>query len=194
MVGRGYLDLIPEEQIGQRIRKLRLDRGLTVTVLARQAGISQGYLSKIENSKKAPPVSTMVNLARALGVGITDILSPTAPKASIAITRKSDWPAITRQGLEFGYSFVPLALQLTHRHMEPYILHATGSGEETESFRHPGEEMMLVLKGSLLLKYGEAEYILEEGDFVYFDSGVPHSARVIGPDPVRVMAVGYIGE
>lgn len=60
--------MLNEDQIGKRIKRLRLDRKLTQQELAVTAGITKSYLSKIENSDSAPPVSTLINLAKAIGV------------------------------------------------------------------------------------------------------------------------------
>ena len=66
--------MIPESQIGKNIKTLRLAQKLTIKALSEKAGITKGYLSKVENSDKAPPVSTLLVIAKALGVTISKLL------------------------------------------------------------------------------------------------------------------------
>ncbi len=65
---------IIEGEIGKRIKAFRNEKRLTLEKLAEQTGFSKGYLSKMEKSEKAPPVSTLGIIARALGVTISRLL------------------------------------------------------------------------------------------------------------------------
>ncbi|MBU2548292.1 MAG: XRE family transcriptional regulator [Proteobacteria bacterium] len=186
--------MIDEDQIGSRIRQLRLERGLTTTAVAQQAGISQGYLSKIENSKKAPPISTMINLAKALGVHVTDVLLGSQARTEITISRKRDRDQAAQAGKGFGYNFIPLAMDYPDRQMDPYILFPDISVEETATFHHRGEELLMVLDGAIVLKYGDEKYLLERGDAAYFNSGLPHAARIVESKPAQLLAVIWNSE
>jgi transcriptional regulator with XRE-family HTH domain len=53
-----------ESEIGKRIKALRNEKGLTLEQLAAQTGYTKGYLSKVEKSIKAPPVSTLGTIGR----------------------------------------------------------------------------------------------------------------------------------
>ena len=57
-----------ESQIAKNIKHMRIQRGLTIKQLAEITGFSQGYISRIENSEKAPPVSTLIILSKAFGI------------------------------------------------------------------------------------------------------------------------------
>ncbi|RJR44348.1 MAG: XRE family transcriptional regulator, partial [Desulfobacteraceae bacterium] len=46
--------MLGEEDIGKRVQQIRKEKGYTLRALANESGFSQGFLSKIENSKKAP--------------------------------------------------------------------------------------------------------------------------------------------
>ena len=65
--------MISEKNVGQRIRELRTSLGLTLEELADKTGFTKGYLSRVENSKKAPPVATLIRIATALEVTLSDI-------------------------------------------------------------------------------------------------------------------------
>jgi transcriptional regulator with XRE-family HTH domain len=70
--------MIDEAEIGRKIKRLRLDRGLNLQDVADATGFTKGYLSRVENSKKAPPVSTLIIIAKALGTNISAIFSEEA--------------------------------------------------------------------------------------------------------------------
>jgi len=114
--------MINEEEVGQKIKELRLNARLTLNELAEKAGISQGYLSKIENSKNAPPVSTLLMIAKALNVGISQIFGENESQMPISLIRKKDRPFVARNGSIFGYSYQALAHKFKNKHFDPYIL------------------------------------------------------------------------
>jgi len=57
-----------------RIRKLRAEQGLTQEQLARKANVSLGYLARLETGHHDPKLSTLLRIARALGVSVTELL------------------------------------------------------------------------------------------------------------------------
>jgi transcriptional regulator with XRE-family HTH domain len=169
--------MIKEEEVGKRIKNIRLNAGLKLNELAEKTGISQGYLSKIENSKNAPPVSTLLMIARALKVGISEIFGEHENQKPISFIRKKDRPFVARNGSIFGYSYQALAHKFQNKHFDPYILIIPGDlTRETDfHFEHKGQEMLFVIKGKMRFLYNEEEYILDEGDCVFFDSSLPHN-------------------
>ena len=85
-----------EADIGKRIKSLRNKKRITLESLAAETGFTKGYLSKVETSEKAPPVSTLGSIARALGVSISILLGEESPIQSICLVKKSERPLITR--------------------------------------------------------------------------------------------------
>lgn len=186
--------MIAEEQIGPRIRQLRIACGLTVAALAEKSGLSRGYVSKVENSKSSPPVSTLMTLAKALGVNINEIFSEEMSLARVTIVRKGERQTISRPASAFGYSYEPLAPTFPQRHMDPYILTFPPNPKGTKLFQHKGEEMLLVLDGSVVMTIGDDDYRLEEGDCIYFDASLPHLGHVVGTKETRCLVVIYGAE
>lgn len=62
------------ERLAERIKTLREQRGLTQDALAAKAGVSRGYLARLEIGRHDPTVGTLEKLARALRVKVTDLL------------------------------------------------------------------------------------------------------------------------
>jgi transcriptional regulator with XRE-family HTH domain len=181
--------MIDESEIGRKIKQLRLDRGLNLQDLANATGFTKGYLSKVENSQKAPPVSTLLMLAKALGVNISAIFSDEEYRTTITLVKKAERTTMARGGTAFGYSYEPLAHQFPQRHMDPYVLTLPLKPRRRCVFQHRGEELLMVLEGTMRFVHGGKEYVVEEGDCVYFDASIPHFGTAEGPKPSKCLMV-----
>ncbi len=62
------------QRVGRTIQRLRERRGLTQEGLAAKAGISRGYVARVETGRHDLPLSTLVRLAKALGVGAEELV------------------------------------------------------------------------------------------------------------------------
>ena len=186
--------MIPEEELGKRIKKFRLQRKLSLQDLAEKTGFTKGYLSKVENSSKAPPVSTLAMVAKALNVTISEILGEEKKEDSICLVKMAERPLIARSGSTFGYSYQALAQPYIQKHMEPYILAFPIHPKASPHFQHKGEEFMYVIEGTMKFFYGEKELMVEEGDCIYFDAAFPHYGVCQGEKGVKCLMVIYTPE
>ena len=89
--------MLDESEIGRKIKQLRQERGLNLVELAAKTGFTKGYISKVENSKKSPPVSTLITIATALGVSLATIFSDEENKKSITLVKKSERKVMARR-------------------------------------------------------------------------------------------------
>ncbi len=183
--------MVDEREVGRRIRARRLGRGITLQDLAKRTGFTRGYLSKVENSTKAPPVSTLIILAKALNVMITEFFAEPLDKSPICLVKKNERRNITRDGSGFGYGYQTLAHKFPDKHMEPYILNLPLKPKRNAHFQHKGEEMLFVLEGTMKFFYGDKDFSVEEGDCIYFDASVPHYGISQGDDEVKCLMVIY---
>ena len=186
--------MIIEAEIGKRIRRYRLQNHFTLQELADKTGYSKGYLSKVEKSGKAPPVSTLSVIARELGVSVSVILGEETTHDSICLVRKNERMLMAKNAEEFGYAYEALANPYPNKHMEPFILSYPSNEAFKHTFQHEGEEMLFVLQGQMRFKYGQRELMLEQGDCIYFDSGIAHIGVPFGDQPLQVLIVIYSGQ
>jgi transcriptional regulator with XRE-family HTH domain len=180
---------IVEAEIGKRIRAFRTDKRITLDQLAKKTGFTKGYLSKVEKSKKSPPVSTLGIIARTLGVTISALLGEEAPRTSLCLVRKDERPLISRDGTAFGYSYEAMAYKYPNKIMEPFLLTLPVKPKKRTVYQHEGEEILFVIQGTMKFLHGSEEYIVNEGDCVYFDSSLPHFGESIGPEEVKCFMV-----
>ncbi len=184
--------MLPENEIGENIKRLRKEKKMTLLELAEKSGYTKGYLSKLENSDKAPPVSTLLNIASALGLTIAEIFGETsATKPTLTLVKKNERPMMAMDGTRFGYSYEPLAHNYPAKKMNPYILTIPKDIEQIPLFEHKGEEMFMVMEGKVQFLHANKEYFLEEGDCIYFDASLPHRGFAVNCDQARCLIVIY---
>lgn len=164
---------------------------MTLDELAQKTHVTKGYLSKVENSKKAPPVSTLLNIADALDLSISALFGEPGEPNSLSLVRKADRQIMARDGTSFGYSFQTVAHKYPNKAMEPYILTIPVEIDQSPLFQHKGEEMMLILEGAMKFLHGDNEYLVNQGDCIYFDSGIPHRGFSVGDGEVKCLMVIY---
>ena len=180
-----------ESEICKRIKASRKAKGITLDQLAQQTGFTKGYLSKVEKSDTAPPVSTLGMLARALGVSISFLIGERPLHNRISHIKKDERPAIAKDGTEFGYAYETIAHRFPNRSMEPFVLTIPVQTKKQMIFQHDGEEILFVLKGTMKFNHGGKEYICEEGDCLYFDASIPHYGVAHESEEVQCLMVIY---
>jgi transcriptional regulator with XRE-family HTH domain len=186
--------MIEEAELGKRIKQYRKDRGLTLQELAEKTGYTKGYLSKIENSGKGPPVSVLINISKTLDISISDIFGEPQESSPICVVKKRERRSIARDGSLFGYAYETLAHNFPKKHMQPFIAKIPLNPKENVIFQHKGEEMSFLLEGKAKFFHGEKEFILEEGDCVYFDAGITHYAVSLEDKEAICLLVIYTPE
>ena len=184
-----------KESLGDRIRRVRGMRGLTVKDLSSRTGIDADTLGRVESSKLVPALGQLVRLGKALDMKMGYFISPGIDKP-MTVVRKHERRPVSRYGegksMLYGYSYESLAPDKANRLMEPFIV--TLVPAETEEFStHAGQEFLYVLEGEIKVQVREHSDFLKPGDAVYYDSNQPHLVRCAGNTPAKVLAVLYAG-
>jgi len=164
---------------------------LTLQKLEGKTGFTKGYLSRIEKSEKSPPLSTLGIIARALGITISFLVGEGEKQTSFGIVRKGERPLVARRGAALDYSYEAVAHTFPNKKMEPFILTLPLKPKKKTIHQHEGEELLFVLEGTMKFLLGNREYILEEGDCIYFDSGIRHFGESAGRKEAKCFMVIY---
>ena len=180
-----------EKKIAEKIRNLRSEKNITLDYLGQKTGFTKGYLSKLENAKKVPPIATLSKIARALGVEIADFFDKEKNHVAYSMVRKSERKPVIRDGTLFGYHYESIAYKKHHKKMEPFIITLIPHAKDHTIFDHRGEELMFVLEGKIKVFLRDEIHFLEEGDCLYFDSGNPHRGECIGDKEAKVLIVAF---
>ena len=183
-----------ESEVNKRIKEFRQRRKMTLEGLAQKTGFSKGYLSKVESAKKAPPVSTLIKLSKVLNIRISDFFGEDQREDPACLVKKNERRVIARDGSIFGYAYETMAHKYPNRHMDPYIVTLPLTAKKSHMFQHEGEEMVFALEGKMKVFHGDKEFMVEEGDCLYFDARVPHCAVCEGKREVKFLMVIYTPE
>jgi transcriptional regulator with XRE-family HTH domain len=179
------------EILGNRVRQTRLARGITLDQLANLTGFTTGYLSKIENRRKVPPIATLARIARALEVDIAHFFEGkrASTNESVSVVRAGERQPVIRGGTSFGYDYESLAHAKRNKHMEPFIFTFPTSISKDVSFEHEGEEFVFVLSGRVEFETGKRRWLLQAGDSLYMDSSIPHRGRSVGGEAKALVII-----
>jgi transcriptional regulator with XRE-family HTH domain len=172
--------------LGNKIRNLRKVRALTLQEVAHLTGLSKPLLSQIENNIAAPPIATLVKISTALGVKISHFFQDPEMNDRIVVVRKDERYSVKKlfhhkDESKVGYRWESLAYPMVGKQMEPFIVEIEPRKDEELLYNdHIGEEFHFVMEGRVEFKTAEQTHLLEKGDSLYFDSGIPHALRGIG--------------
>lgn len=176
-----------KKELGERIKRFRLERNLTLKDVELKAKVSATHVSEIERGMTSPTVGALTKIAKALGSEPSYFLnSNTLPPVSLVKQddRKTfsyeEWGArinrLSKGIQESAMSFLELEL-------EP------GNRSELEPMIHTGEEFMHIIKGVVEIFVGLERHRLKEGDSIHFKSHEPHTIRNIGDAQARLLWV-----
>lgn len=170
--------------IGMSIRRLRSDAGLTVQALSDVSGLSQPFLSQLENGKSMPSIMTLHKVAAALGTTAQALIALNTPEIAGVVRAGQGRQFVLKDGATVRF----LAQNRT-------LIEATevvaGPGVDSGVFSHAGhlgEEMIHVLDGSLEVTVGGTRTeVLEGGDTICYAADTSHLWRVVGDKDVRFL-------
>jgi len=177
-----------EARLANRLRQLRVDKTLTLSQLASAAGMSQAYLSRVENHKVSLTIAGLEQLAAALRVPISVFFEEDNRTLPISICWSGKGPKRRFRGRE-GLVFEMLASEKAGKLMEPLIVNLRAAKRPMALKSHSGEEFNYVLEGECLLLFGNSRIRLRQGDCAYYDASIPHAARAGKRGPSRILAV-----
>jgi transcriptional regulator with XRE-family HTH domain len=177
-----------EQAIGREVRAFRRQLDMTVAELARQADLSAGMLSKIENGMTSPSLATLRALSKALNVPVTAFFRRFEEEHEASFVKAGQGLTIERRGTRAGHQYQLLGHSVRQRVMvEPYLITLTERSDVFPVFQHAGVEFLYMLEGEVGYRHGDKTYVMRPGDSLFFDADVPH-----GPDELRKLPIRFL--
>ena len=185
--------------VGSKIKRIRESKNISLDEIVESSGLSKDQILSIENGQNMPSLGPLIKIARALGVRLgtfmddNDALGPVVCRAEdrekeSSISFSND-ATDARKHMEYH----PLAQQKAGRHMEPFIIDiAPNDNLDYKLSAHEGEEFIYVMEGDVELVYGKENYILKQGDSIFYDSIVKHHIHGAPGKSAKILAVVYI--
>ncbi|MCH4184366.1 MAG: cupin domain-containing protein [Eggerthellaceae bacterium] len=184
-------------KLGSKIKTLREALHLSQKELADRCDCEVSVISGLEDGALPPSLAPLIKITRALGVRLGTLMDDDENLGPVYIDA-SQMEEVTRlKSLETNsdagdLSYFSLAADRPSRHMDPFVITVTPSGETThELVGHEGEEWLYGLEGNIEIEYGKELYVLHPGESIYYDSIVPHQVRAYDDQNAKFLAVVY---
>lgn len=174
-----------EVAVGPRIRLARTSMGKTLEEVAGKVGVTRSFLSQVERGLAYPSLTTLRRIASELGVPVFLLLSDGSSPRN-ALVRKADRPNLFLPDATTSYQL--LSPDLNRKIEMIFTTLRVGCASCEEPLCHPGEECAFLLKGKVGVKVGTEEFVLNEGDTLYFDSTSPHRIVNLGDVPAEIIS------
>jgi transcriptional regulator with XRE-family HTH domain len=176
--------------VGERVRSVRRALGLTIAQLAEGASLSTAMVSRLENGRTSPSLSTLNRLAQAANVPITSFFRGLDEEHDAVLVRAGKGQDIIHQASGRGRRYQDLgALRGSTREVEPVLVTLTEDDTSFPLFQHAGVEFIHVLTGSLEYGYGSNRYVLEPGDTLQIRGEVTHGPTRLIDIPVEFLSL-----
>ena len=177
------------KEVAARIKELRGILEIGTDEMANGLNVSKGQYERYEDGKEDIPASELYEISKKLGIEMSILLTGEAPRMHyFTVTRKGQGVSVERRK---EYKYQSLASNFINKRAEPFIVTVEpkpeNAGVHTNS--HPGQEFNYVLEGSLRFIIREQDFILNEGDSVYFDSSCEHAMVALNNKIARFLAI-----
>ncbi|TET86967.1 MAG: XRE family transcriptional regulator [Desulfobacteraceae bacterium] len=184
-----------EKMIADKIRQIRKSKGLTLAQFGEIVGLSKGLLSRIENNQVSPPIGTLSKISQGLEVPIAIFFeNAEEDNKRYTVTKVNERRQVVRYGTKIGFTYYSIKSMKRPCAMQAFIMQTPPHKNEPKLlFDHPGEELLLVLKGEMEFVYGKEKIRLDVGDAIHFDPLEPHRAQCVGKEDGECLVV-VVGE
>ena len=171
-------------QIGKRIRAERKRIGLTLKQLGEKVGLSDSYLSQIENGRVNLNIITLESVSEALGIPMIALFVD-GKEPEVSLVRRAE-----RRWIDLGGRAAESLLVKVRGNLEIFTIRLPGDSDTLQDSSHEGEEFTFVIKGSVRMVLNNRDaYDLEEGDILYYKSDIPHRWKNITASEAEILVV-----
>ena len=165
--------------VGQRIKKVRLEKKIGFAQIANQTGFTTNYLKEIESGQIIPPVGTLLRIAKALEIDSGFFLKDMNRVKQF--TKRTD-----------NYAYTTLTPGAENKHLKAFKIGIEPHQEHLGvGYCHEGEEFVYVLKGKIEITVGEHVNTLGVDDTLHFNSGIKHKLCNISQEDAELLVVIY---
>jgi len=176
----------PTPSVGEVIRRLRLQRGLSVRGLAEQAGISASFLGAVERGESDIALGRLAQVAGSLDHDVASLLGYSLRQA----TPRTIEPVTSKRSRGRGVDFA--AFRVPGTHLELLVASFEPGTQFDDTVTHAGIDVMYIARGELVLVVENEDYPLREGECVVWPSSHTHTMR--NDSDQSAVAVGFTTE
>ena len=172
-------------KIGNKIRRLRLQRGLTQEELADRCELSKSFISLLERDLTSPSLDTLSDLLEILGSDLPTFFRKQDEK--LVFGAEDIFVKEDTEGMKGMIRWLIPSAQKNQ--MEPILVEMAPGGETAEDDPHEGEEFGYVLAGTIKIVLGDRTERVRKDESFYFRPNAPHKLINAGKSACRVLWV-----
>ncbi len=175
-------------RLSERIRQLRADKKWSLEALAKSSGVSRSMLSQIERNEVNPTLAVLLSIARAFGLGLTELVDSGQPASTMHVIRHDDRQYHYHTAKDHSIrTLSPLNLE---KEVEFYEVQLQPNGALRSAAHYKGtREFLTVQKGKVRVESAAESTDLAKGDSVSYQADVPHAIVNLGASEALVLLV-----
>jgi transcriptional regulator with XRE-family HTH domain len=180
-------------QISNKLKSIRKEKNLTLQDIADRAGVTKGLISQIENSRTIPSLLVLIQIVKALEVGLDDFfndLSFYGKEGKILIQRKADYQKFEKEPAS-GYEYSRIFTKKVNQCTIDIVLLEIQPGSVRDFVQTDAFEYKYIISGSVRYVFRDQEIQLNEGDSMLFDGMLEHNPINLGQSPVKMLVVYF---
>ncbi len=160
--------------LGQRLKALRAETGMTLEDLSQRSGVSRSMLSTIERGEKSPTLPIIVRIATGFGLSLSNLLGAEPDTSSVSVIRRGEH--LTFRDAQTGFERLVLSPEHLDNGVE-FVLHRLPPGRSTgllPAYASPTEKYLAVAEGQLTAYVDDRPHVLKAGDSMHFEVKSPY--------------------
>ena len=154
--------------LGEKIKQMRNQLGLTQAELADRCELTKGYISQLENDLNSPSIATLTDILSALGSNLAEFFKEETEEK--VIFSKEEFIEKDADGVVWNW-LIPNAQK---NMMEPVLVELAEGIATSGDVPHEGEEFGYVLEGKIAIELGKKQYLCKKGEAFYYPASNPH--------------------
>ncbi len=167
--------------LGEKIKQMRNQKGLTQKELADRCELTKGYISQLENDLNSPSIATLTDILAALGSNLAEFFREEAEEK--IVYSKNEFIEKNENGVLWNW-LIPNAQK---NMLEPVLVELEESSATAGDIPHEGEEFGYVLEGKIAVVLGNMHHLCKKGEAFYYIAGKPHSIINKGKGKARFL-------
>ncbi|MBE5787232.1 MAG: cupin domain-containing protein [Clostridiales bacterium] len=172
--------------IGEKLRRLRLQKNLTQEEMADRCELSKGFISQVERDLASPSIATLTDMLECLGSNLQEFFSEKV--AEKPVFAQGDM-FVKEDEEQLKGSITWLIPSAQKNAMEPILVELGEGGQTQEMPPHEGEEFGYVLSGTVTLNIGGKHHKVRTGESFCLHPNAPHSIENSGKRPAKFIWV-----
>ena len=174
--------------IGEKLHAIRKAKRISLTELSEKSSVQMATLSRIENKKMVGTLESHIQIAKALGMDITELYKGLSHQnAIIDFGQDKNTDVFTHSD---EASFQILTKNIMDKKMMPTLIRIEEGGKTSKEQAQNGtEKFIFVLEGHVEINVNDQTFLLHKNNTLYFDGSLPHFIRNSGKTAAKLICV-----